>query len=357
MIQTSTGRKLSRLAALGALLLLGLGVSTVAGARIAAAPPYSGPEKGLPTRMPAFKIINGANVTIGLQVVADNESNTAQVKLAKLEARRLGVKLVILYNHVQVDKQVSDFNQMIAQKVAGIVFYPLDPKSLRPSLAKAKKAGIYTFAIDAVLPGEKVPPNIDTSIISGRDHQAYIQVKEMARLKPRAKIVVIGLGIPVAALEYYVTRVKYWAGRFGLQVLGRGDNPTDNEAGGERAMNGLLGKYAEIDGVIAYNDPSALGANAAARASGRRNIIFIGLNGGSDGRAGVERGRLAATVQAEIPDEAVQLMDGIYIRATKQRVKVPRLMLSLPRLITARTIDRVPSWDEQIKALEKKLKK
>jgi hypothetical protein len=66
---------------------------------------------------------------------------------------------------------------------------------------------------------------------------------------------------------------------------------------------------------------------------------------------------LAATVQAEIPDEGVQLIDGIYIRATKQKVKVPRLMLSLPKLVTKQNLDSVLSWDEQIAALEKKVKK
>ena len=328
--------------------------STFAGAA-SPAPPYTGPEGKLPTTFGKVAIKKGANVTIGYQVVADNESNVAAVKLAKLEAKRLGAKLVVLYNHVDVNKQVTDFDQMIAQKLDAIIFYPLDPKAIRPSVAKAKKAGITLWAQDAILPGEAAPADLNAVMISGRDHQAYLQVKEMARLKPGAKVVVIGLGIPVAALEYYVKRVRYWAPKFGLTVLGRGDNPTDNEAGGERAMNGLLGKFPEIDGVLAYNDPSALGAVAAARASGRK-VIAIGLNGGSDARLGVENGRLAATVQVGWPSMIATLIDGAYIHATQPGRKLPRLLLAKLVLVNKENLDKVPSWDDEVKQLGAKVK-
>ena len=314
---------------------------------------YSGPERGLPTSMPKITPKKAANVRIGFQVVADNESNVAAVKLMKAEAKQLGVDLMILYNHVRADKQVTDFDQMIAQKVDAIIFYPLDPKAIRPSIAKAKRAGIPLFAQDAILPGQKPPADIKSTIISGRDHQAYLQVKEMARLKPRAKIVVVGLGLPVAALEYYVKRVQYWAKRAGLEVLGRVDNPTDNEAGAEQAMRGALGRFPDIDAIIAYNDPSALGAYAAARASGK-DVISIGNNGGSDGRAGVERGRLAATVQVDWPGMVVELMKGAYLNATNKKARVPRVLLGRTVLVNKGNLRKVKSWDEMIEEAQRR---
>ena len=295
----------------------------------------------------------GPKVAIGFMVVADNESNVGAVEAAKLEAKRLGVDLTVLYDHVKADQQVTNFGQFVNAKVDGIIFYPLDPKADRPSIAQAKKAGILLFAQDATLPGQPLDPNIDSTIITGRDHQAYMQVKYMASLKPHAKIVVIGLGFPFAALKSYVKRVYYWADKFGLTVLGRGDNPSDNESGGEQAMNGLLGNYPDIDGVLAYNDPSALGAAAASRANGRK-IAAIGLNGGSDGRAGVEHGRTAATIQNDYPAQLVTLIDGIYLLKTHQVKKVPRVIISSNVLVTPETISKVPSWDDELKALAAK---
>jgi ribose transport system substrate-binding protein len=341
---------------LSAAAALALVFGALAGAGPRALGPYKGLEGGFPTKVPPFKIVKGAKVTLGYQVVADNESNVAAVKLAKLEAKRLGVKLVVLYNHVQADKQVSDFDQMIAQKLDGIIFYPLDPKAVRPSMKKAVNAGIRLYGIDAILPGENVPSQLTSVILSGRDHQAYLQVKEMARLRPGGKIVVIGLGLPVKALEWYVSRVKFWAKKAGLDVLGRVDNPTDNEAGAEQAMRSALGRYPDLDGVLAYNDPSALGAVAALRAAGR-NVVAIGNNGGSDGRNGVDRGRLAATVQVGWPDQVVALMDLAYIRATQQKAKVPKIMLGYTVLVNKQNLTKVRSWDEEIAALAKKVKR
>jgi ribose transport system substrate-binding protein len=332
-----------------------LSTAVLAGASPQALGPYRGPEHKLPTDYPRFTVEQGAEITIGYQVVADNEANVASVKLAKLEAKRLGVKLVILYNHVSADKQVTDFNQMIAQKVDAIIFHPLDRKAVRPSLAKAKAAGIPTLGMDGILAGEKLLDGMVTAAIAGRDHLAYLGVQEMARQKPGAKIVVMGLGFPVATLEYYVQRVQYWAKKAGLTVVARADNPTDNEAGGERAMRPVLARYPDIDGVIAYNDPSALGAVAAARASGK-SIIAIGTNGGSDARNAVERGRLQATVQAAFPGIVRRLIDAAYILATKQRASVPPVVLPTPYVVNKSNIDRMPSWDDEIEALERKVK-
>jgi ribose transport system substrate-binding protein len=328
--------------------VVALGGATLGGAGTTAIGPYVGAERGLPLSMPKVTRKAGANVRIGFQVVADNESNVAAVKLMQIEARRLGIDLMILYNHVRADKQVTDFDQMIAQRVNGIIFYPLDPRAVRPSIAKSKRARIPLFAQDAILPGEKAPADITSTIISGRDHQAYLQVKEMARIKPRAKIVVVGLGLPVAALEYYVRRVQFWARKAGLQVLGRVDNPTDNEAGAEQAMRSALGRYPDVEGIIAYNDPSALGAYAAARAAGKRSVLAIGNNGGSDGRAGVERGRLAATVQVDWPGMVVELMKGAYLRATNPRARLPKLLLGRTVLVNKANLNRVKSWDQTI---------
>jgi ribose transport system substrate-binding protein len=343
--------RLSRAAKLSALvasaLTVALALTALAGASSSAIGPYVGAERALPLSMPKVTPNCRADVRIGFQVVADNESNVAAVKLMRAEARRLGVDLMVLYNHVRADKQVTDFDQMIAQKVDGIIFYPLDPRAVRPSIQKAKRARIPLFAQDAILPGQKPPTDVTSTIISGRDHQAYLQVREMARIKPGAKIVVIGLGLPVAALEYYVRRVQFWAKKAGLEVLGRVDNPTDNEAGAEQAMRGALGRFPDIDGILAYNDPSALGAYAAARAAGKR-VLAIGNNGGNDGRAGVERGRLAATVQVDWPGQVVELLRGAFLRATRPNVKLPKVLLGRTALVNKGNLDKVKSWDETI---------
>ena len=55
-------------------------------------------------------------------------------------------------------------------------------------------------------------------------------------------------------------------------------------------MSGLLGKYSDIDGVLAYNDESAVGSYTAARSAGRNDIKIIGINGSSLGISALDAG-------------------------------------------------------------------
>ena len=172
-----------------------------------------------------------------------------------------------------------------------------------------------------------------------------MQVKSIGEPEePHAKIVVIGLGFPVAALgALRQAGLLLGEDKFGLTVLGRGDNPSDDGLpGGEQAMNGLLGKYPDIDGVLAYNDPSALGERDLA-ANGRK-IAANRLNGGSDGRASVEHGRTAATIENGYPAQLVALIDAIYLLKTTRSTRCRARSSPATSSLTPVTISKVPSW-------------
>jgi ribose transport system substrate-binding protein len=285
-------------------------------------------------------------------VVANNESNVGEVNAVRAQAKKLGVEVTILYDNANVDKQVTDFNTALAKKVDAIVFYPLDPKALGPSIAQAQKKGVKLFATDAVWGNLPVPAGITSVMLFNRDRAAYMQAQEMAKLKPHAKIVVMNFGgAPVPALAYYTSRAKYWAAQAGLTVLGEQDNPTDDVAGAQQAMSALLGKFSNIDGIIAYNDPSALGAYAAARSAGRM-IIAIGQNGGSDARSGVQHGQEAASVFINTPAEGVNFLNGIYDLMANPSVKLPPELAPLPALMTKDTLNSVPSYEKAVAEIQ-----
>jgi ribose transport system substrate-binding protein len=229
--------------------------------------------------------------------------------------------------------------------------YPLDPATLKPELAKAKAAGIKVFAVDATTASAPLASSYVSTILFNRDEAAFLQVQKMKQLKPHAKIVLINFAGPVTALEYYISRVRYWAKKAGLDVLGEQDNPTDDVTGGQGAMNGLLGKFPNIDGLIAYNDPSALGAQAAARAAGRK-IIVIGQNGGSDARQGVASGQETASVFVNTPAQGANFMNGIYDLVENPSIKLPRVVAVPPALMTKATLASVPSYDAVVHQIQ-----
>jgi ribose transport system substrate-binding protein len=214
----------------------------------------------------------------------------------------LGGKLVTLDAAIDVDKQVSDIQQLIAQKVDAIVVFPLDPHAVEPAIEQAKKAGIPAVAVeyDNQNPDDTGP--FATQIVQGTDHLAYLEVEQAAKeLGKGGKVVQIGLNIPAPTIVSITNATKKWAEAFGLEYLGRADNPTDDIAGGEEAMTGLLAKYPDVEGVLAYNDASAIGAAAAARTQGKELVIYGNYGGASDGITAIESGRINGTVVFDQP--------------------------------------------------------
>ena len=61
-------------------------------------------------------------------------------------------------------------------------------------------------------------------------------------------------------------------------------------------METILQGQVDIKGVIAGNDTMALGAAAALKAAGKKNVIVVGFDGSPDVVAAIKGGEIKATV-------------------------------------------------------------
>lgn len=316
--------------------------------------PYSGFEKAYPTTFHVPKKVAGKQFTIGCQnpVNPGNETTAVFCQGVQAEATALGMKYVGLDDNLSVSKQVANFNQLVAQGANAIVLYPLAPNSLRASLAKAKQQGIVVIGLNVTFTKSAAAPGYDTQVWEGRDTEAYLSVAEMAKLAPHGKVVIIGIGIPVPAIKYLAQRYRYWAAKFGLTVIGEQDNPTDDIPGGQQAMAGLLGKYGSIDGVLAYNDPSAVGAYTAARDEGRSGIKIIGINGSSLGISALKAHHVSAIIQVDAVNQGAQAAAAAYDELTKQGLPLPKTIVRGPRLLTQANVGSSATWASELSKIK-----
>jgi ribose transport system substrate-binding protein len=316
----------------------------------AAVKPYPGFEKQYKQSFPIPKKVSGKTYTIGCQnpVGPGNETTTTFCKGVQAQASALGMKYIGLDDGLSIDKQVSNFNQLLARGANAIALYPLAPNALRASLAKAKRQGVAVIGFNVTFTKSAKAPGYDAQIWEGRDAEAYLSVAELARVAPRGKVVIVGIGAPVPAIKYLAQRYRFWAKKFGLQVIGEQDNPTDDIPGGRQAMSGLLGKYSDIDGVLAYNDESAVGSYTAARSAGRNDIKIIGINGSSLGISALDAGHVAAIIQVDAVNQGAQAAAGAYDILTKQGGKLPRVVVMRPKLLTKANLDSATSWADQL---------
>jgi ABC-type sugar transport system substrate-binding protein len=317
---------------------------------IGAVKPYTGFENAYPRAFHTPTKVAGKSFTIGCQnpVNAGNETTATFCKGVQAEATALGMKYIGLDDNLSVAKQVSNFNQLLAQGANAVVLYPLAPNALRASLAKAKAQGVVVIGLNVTFTKSAKAPGYTAQVWEGRDHEAYLSVAEMAQLAPHGKVVLIGIGIPVPALKYLVQRYRFWASKFGLQVIGEQDNPSDDIPGGQKAMSGLLGKFGTIDGVLAYNDPSAVGAYTAIRDEGRSGIKIIGINGSTLGVGAVKSGHISAVVQVDAVNQGAQAAGAAYDALTKQALPLPKTVVRPARLITKENVGSVSSWTAQL---------
>jgi ribose transport system substrate-binding protein len=159
-----------------------------------------------------------------------------------------------------------------------------------------------------------------------------------------AKVVQIGFPLPVPPIVAVTEGIKQWAIPFGLDLLGSADNTTDDIAGGEEAMTGLLAKYPDAEGVLAYNDASAIGASAAARNQGKEMLLFGNFGGASDGITAIENGRLDGTVVGDAPSVGKYAVWGAYDLVENPDQKLPKTVLPGPPVVV--TAENVSEFTE-----------
>jgi ribose transport system substrate-binding protein len=311
---------------------------------------YTGPEADVPSE---YNEPQTCDAKIGFQTpLAANESLTATERAAVSEIERLGGEVITLDDEVNPDKQVSNMQQLLAQDVDSIYFYPIDPDAVKPVLRQAAEAGVPVVAGDKDPDPKADLGDITTQVMEGTDMQAFIQMQYLADERPGEKVAILGFAVPVPSVTYLEERLHYWAKELGLEVVAFEENKTDDAAGGEQIGNAVFVAHPDVKGVVAYNDPTAIGASLAARASGVTDLTIIGQNGGEDGLGAVRSGRLNATLQVDNVGLGVQAARALCILAENPDADIPQSVLTPPtNIITEANIGSATTWTEQIDAL------
>jgi ribose transport system substrate-binding protein len=227
--------------------------------------------------------------------------------------------------------------------------FALDPKSLAPDVARAKKAGVHLVTIDLNFTSTTDLGGYESQVWQRRDEAAYMTAKKMSQLlKSGDTVGTIDLIVKVPSIVFSITRDTYWAQKFGLKVAGPASNPSDDIAGGEKAMTQLLGKNGDLKGVMAYNDPSAVGAGAAARSQGITDLALAGENGGSDALGAIKAGRETFTIKLDDPSMGKDFAWGLY--DLSEGVKIPpTIKAGPPVLVSKDNVGSTMSWEQQLK--------
>lgn len=130
-----------------------------------------------------------------------------------------------------------------------------------------------------------------------------------------------------------------------IRVLDTQQNGGGTFDGGFERMTHLLLAYPELKGVFTINDPSALGAEQAALAAGRDDLVIVSVDGAPEVK---ERMRSGDTL---IKGTAAQFPSQIGVKAAEVGVALARgeqmnrsIWLIDPVQITVKNVGSFPSW-------------
>lgn len=286
---------------------------------------YDGPQKDLPTSFGEPKK-SGGPLTFGfLQIYGSLPVLATEQEGAEEEASKLGVKLIVKDAQLNPQTQVSQFNQLLAQGVDGIVVYPVVAGSLGPSLEKAEAAGIPVVSTNARPDVTKpLPPGYTADVEQTFDVEAFEMARVMSESNPGAKFGIIGLGLPVESLKYLAARQKYWGEQFGLEYVGSVDAKQDTPTAYGPAVSELLSKASDIEQIFTYNDAVALTASTVARSSGKPDIGIAGGSGTEEAALkAIEAGQITMSYQMPWAETGAQMIKGAYDEVTEQHLPLP----------------------------------
>lgn len=259
--------------------------------------------------------VEGA-LTIGfMNTNLSNEFQVAMLDAARVKATELGITLVEQDGQGDASKQISQMEQLIAQKVDAIVFAPYDKDACAPAVDKAAAAGIPLVIVNSTVNNlEKA-----TTYVGSDDTVAGKMAMEALAeaIGKKGEIMIIRGPIGNSAEVGRTAGIsEVLAALPEIQVVT--DEPADWDR--EKAMKlteNKLSSHPNIVGVMAQNDEMALGAQKAIEAAGKADQIkIIGIDAIADALTAVESGKMMATVFQDAAGQANKALE-VAVEAAK----------------------------------------
>ena len=225
----------------------------------------------------------------------------AETNSIKDEAAKRGIDLVYTDAKSDTAKQVSDVEDMIAQKVDYILLAPREFEGLAPALQAAKKAKIPVILIDraaAGVAGEDYVTLIASNfVLEGKQAGEWLA----KTTNNKANIVELTGTAGSSVMKDRQDGFKEAISKHPDMKIIASQDGDFARANGQKVMENIIqAKGKEITAVYAHNDEMAIGAIQALKAAGMtpgKDVTVISIDGEKDGLKAIIAGELGATVE------------------------------------------------------------
>lgn len=285
------------------------------------------------------KELNSIGISVGL---LGNPFFVATIKGIEDKAREINpdVRVTSVSADYDLNKQVSQIDSFIAAGVDIIMLNAVDANAIAPAVQKARDAGVVVAAFDVSAPGADVTV-MTNNISAGAQACQYI----VDQLNGEGNVIIINGPASSSIIDRVQGCKDVLSQHAGITILSDDQNGQGSREGGLAVMQGLLTRFDDIDAVFAINDPTAIGAELAARQLNRTDFIITAVDGAPDIETELATGEsmIKASASQDPYVMAGQALE-MGVEVLKGNMPAEPTVLLEPQLITAENIDSYQGW-------------
>ena len=298
----------------------------------------------------AIGAAEAADCKIGISMkTLDAPYFAAQEVSAKKHAEELGCEVITADAQNDLNKQIADVEDMVAQGIGALIVNPRDSKGMVPAVNAASAAGVKVFVIDSTLdPSANFVTLVQSS--NGQNGMLVGQWRADQTQGTDLKIALLcgdkgnevgqerRLGVLAGLLEGQLKN----EGRARFEIVGQGWGLWGHE-GGLKAMEDMLVANPDINVVLGENDSMVLGAKKALEQAGRLDgvMLLAAADGQKEALEMIKEGGYGATglndpalVASTAVDLAKKAIDGELSADTS------KITYTTPMAITKDNVDQ-----------------
>ncbi|WP_277679386.1 sugar ABC transporter substrate-binding protein [Gracilibacillus dipsosauri] len=208
-----------------------------------------------------------------------------------------GDELITMNPAMDVSLQISQIEDMISQDIDAIFLNPVDWEGIRPALEQLDKAGIPIINYDTEV---KAFEYVTAYVGSDNKNAGRVAGEDLVKRFPDGGKIAILDSPTMNSINDRIDGFMEAIEGHEFDVVAQQDAKGDLETA-LSITEDIFTSNPDIDAIMAGNDPSALGALAAAKANNVTDIAIYGVDGSPDAKAEIAKGEQFVGTGAQSP--------------------------------------------------------
>jgi len=297
-------------------------------------------------------------ITIGVILPqADADGFRANYIGVRQAAEKLGVDTILLSAQNSVDRQLSQIEDLITQRVGAIIFIPVDSGAMSTGVEKANAAGIPIVAMDRSTVGGKLTGLVESDNVAhgraGADLIAEAAKKAGIPLKQIRVLELLGDLATSAGLERH-KGFEERAKELGMTIVAQLPTHWNNDEALASTLDAFQA-HPEINAIFEASDiamhagvESALSSLGRLKPAGQKgHIIISAVDGGPNGIKAVRAGYIDGIAAQQLLGMGEMALQ-IAVKAIKGEPIKDRVIRLAPDLVSPENVDSPTHWANQI---------